>query len=83
MFLVITPNKRTFFFPETESLNFDDWTLFRNWRCLKVWILRGLLEQEGHPWLAKGGYFSESAIRFSDLQTSKKNIPKSYPEFKI
>ena len=30
-----------------------------------------------HP---KGGFFSESAIRFSDLQISKKNIPKNYPE---
>ena len=23
-FFVITPNRRTFFFPETENLNFDD-----------------------------------------------------------
>ena len=26
---VITPNKRTFFFPETENLNFGDWKLLR------------------------------------------------------
>ena len=31
----------------------------------------------------KGGYFSESAIRFSNLQISKKNIPKNYPELEI
>jgi hypothetical protein len=27
---VITPNRRTFFFPETENLNFGDSKLFRN-----------------------------------------------------
>ena len=37
MFLVITPNKRTFFFPETENLN------LMNENCL---------EQDGYPWLA-------------------------------
>ena len=31
----------------------------------------------------KGGFFSESAMRFLDLQISKKNIPKSYPELEI
>ena len=31
----------------------------------------------------KGGLFSESAIRFLDLQISKKNIPKYYPELEI
>ena len=31
----------------------------------------------------KDGFFSESAIRFSDLQISKKNIPKNYPELEI
>ena len=31
----------------------------------------------------KGGFFSESAIRFSDLQISKQNIPKNYPELEI
>ena len=30
----------------------------------------------------KGGFFSESAIRFSNLQ-KKKNIPKNYPELEI
>ena len=39
---VITSNRRTFFFPETENLNFGDWKLFRNWGCLKVWKLRAL-----------------------------------------
>ena len=29
--------------------------------------------------VSKGGFFSESAIHFSNLQVSKKNIPKSYP----
>ena len=32
---------------------------------------------------SKGGFFSESAIRFSDLQISKKNIPKNYLELEI
>ena len=32
---------------------------------------------------AKGGFFSESVIRFSNLQISKKNIPKNYPELEI
>jgi hypothetical protein len=31
----------------------------------------------------KGGFFSESAMRFLDLQISKKNIPKNYPELEI
>ena len=31
----------------------------------------------------KGGVFSESAIFFSNLQLSKKNIPKNYPELEI
>ena len=31
----------------------------------------------------KGGFFSESAICFSDLQISKKYIPKNYPELEI
>ena len=59
----------------------------------KLWILRnkkwpigtGATESQKswkEPlWLAyspKGGFFSESAIRFSNLQ--KKNIPKNYPE---
>ena len=39
---VITPNRRTFFFPETENLNLGDWKLLRNWGCLKVWKLRAL-----------------------------------------
>ena len=29
-FFVITPNRRTFFFPETENLNFGDGKLLRN-----------------------------------------------------
>ena len=33
--------------------------------------------------LAKGGFFSESTIRFSNLPISNKNIPKNYPEFEI
>ena len=38
---------------------------------------------EGHL-NAKGGFFSESAIRFSDLQIKKKkNIPKNYPKLEI
>ena len=32
---------------------------------------------------AKGGFFSESAMCFLDLQISKKNIPKNYPELEI
>ena len=31
----------------------------------------------------KGVFFSESAIRFSNLQISKKKIPKNYPELEI
>ena len=31
----------------------------------------------------KGGFFSESAICFLDLQISKKNIPKNYLELEI
>ena len=33
--------------------------------------------------VGKGGFFSESAIRFSNLQISKKNIAKNYPELEI
>ena len=32
---------------------------------------------------AKGGFFSESAKRFLDLQISKNNIPKRYPELEF
>ena len=32
---------------------------------------------------AKGGFFSESAMCFLDLQISKKNIPKNYLELEI
>ena len=32
---------------------------------------------------AKGGFFSESVIRFSNLQISKKDIPKNYPQLEI
>ena len=32
---------------------------------------------------AKGGFFSESAMCFLDLQISKKDIPKNYPELEI
>ena len=32
---------------------------------------------------AKVDFFLESAMRFLDLQISKKNIPKSYPELEI
>ena len=31
----------------------------------------------------KGGFFSESEIRFSNLQISKKNTPNHYPELEI
>ena len=31
----------------------------------------------------KGGFFSESTIRFSNLPISKKNIPKNYPKLGI
>ena len=33
---VITPNKWTFFFAETENLNFGDWKLVGNWGYFKV-----------------------------------------------
>ena len=33
--------------------------------------------------IVKGDFFSESVIRFSNLQISKKNIPKNYPELEI
>ena len=33
---------------------------------------------------AKGGFFSESAMKFSQISKSqKKNIPKNYPELEI
>ena len=36
------------------------------------------------PPAGKGGFFSESAMYFSNLQISKKkNIPKNYPELEI
>ena len=34
-------------------------------------------------WKPKGGFLPESGIRFSNLQISKKNIPKNYPELEI
>ena len=50
------------------------------------------LQNQHEPWIlriswnnggAKGGFFSESAMRFLDLQISKKNILYSYPELEI
>ena len=32
---------------------------------------------------AKGSFYSESTIRFSDIQISKKTISKNYPELEI
>ena len=34
-------------------------------------------------YITKGGFFSESATCFLNVQVSKKNIPKNYPEFEI
>ena len=34
-------------------------------------------------WILVGGFFSESAIRFSNLQISKKNIPKTILSLKF
>ena len=42
-----------------------------------------LADWEDRQCSGKGGFFSESAIRFSDLQISEKNIPKNYPEPEI
>ena len=38
----ISSNIWTFYFPELEYLNFDDWILLRNWECLQIWQLSGL-----------------------------------------
>ena len=46
----------------------------------KTAVLPGIGEIEH---CGKGGFFSESVIRFSYLQISKKNIPKNYPELEI
>ena len=43
-------------------------------------ISRNLTQMHNSLWYAKGGFFSESVIRFLDLQNSKKNIPKNYLE---
>ena len=32
---------------------------------------------------SKGGFFSESVIRFLISKSKKKNIPKNYPELEI
>ena len=32
----MTSNRRIFFLPETENLNFGDWKLLRNWESLKA-----------------------------------------------
>ena len=34
-------------------------------------------------YMTKDGFFSESSIHFLDVQISKKNIPKNYPELEI
>ena len=36
-----------------------------------------------HEITTNGGFFSESAMCFLDLQISKKDIPKNYPELEI
>ena len=38
---------------------------------------------ENQAQMIKVAFFSESAIRFSNIQISKKNIPKNYPELEI
>ena len=41
------------------------------------------IKKNANDKLTKGGFFSESATRFFNLQISKKNIPKNYPELEI
>ena len=45
----------------------------------QTWVLRTIITVVN----TKEGFFSESAIRFSNLQISKKNIQKNYPELEI
>ena len=56
-----------------------------HWLCLDAFSDRSRNPQAGLilQLSDKSGFFSESAIRFSDLQISKKNIPKNYPELEI
>ena len=48
---------------------------YKTFKLEKVWVRVSRT--------TKGGFFSESAIRFFNLQISKKNIPKNYPELEI
>ena len=44
---------------------------------------QGYLGSSGLIWFAKGGFFSESLMNFLDLQISKKDYSKNYPELEI
>jgi hypothetical protein len=77
------------------GLLFDGlWIFFRNQKILKFLFSRQKIDKTSRPkscernwkmpaYFGKGGFFSESAIRFSELQISKKKNPKSYPELEI
>ena len=67
--------------------NFQSWKVQKISGCIKlglqVWTPTSLQILKMFMIDAKGGFFSESAMCFLDLQISKKNIPKNYPELEI
>ena len=77
------------FFPLTTKWTFKSliWNTYRRkyWKS-KVRHSRPRNSTKYTYYHTKGGFFSESAIHFSNLQISKspkKNIPKNYPELEI
>ena len=77
----------TFRFPRLERLLLDDnqiWDIDSKVKSIQNSVLNCFdCDSRILPTYHQGGFYSESAIRFLDLQISKKNIPKNYPKLEI
>ena len=75
------------FWPCNLPLFGERWLLYQSIFTLLLTLkqcAKSLTSTKDHySQLFKGGFFSESAMCFLDLQIKKKNIEKNYPELKI
>ena len=68
--VIISPNRWTLFFPETDNLIFGVWKLIRNWECPKVWKLIGLKGKK--VWLAN--WAALKITKFQIFSFSEENV---------
>ena len=69
-------------YPNDRLKAFEEYSKHRNpdAEAMCDLAMYNYIEVRKKPW-SKGGFLSESAISFSNLQ--KNNIPKNYPELEI